>query len=217
MTIDEIDPDDYEVAVVPVRRPRLMTPLSWILAMLLTLGVGIYAGVLLQKRAAPATTAPTAAAGRARTGARAGAGIGGAGATGTGVTGTGVTGTGVAGTGGSGTAGANGFGGTRGSVVLVDQANSAIYIQDSQGNNVKIEISPQTVMQVSKTTTNINDYTVGATIVVVGKADADGTVAATAITEGGGFAGAGAGGGGSGGGGRGVAATGAAATPTTTP
>lgn len=165
------DPAQYETAEVPSRRQRLMNPLSWLLVVLLTLGVGFYAGVWVQKRAAPA-----AAGTSARTGGRQGAAAAAVGGT--------ATGGGGGGTGGFGNGGAGNGGGTRGSVILVDKANNAIYIQDAQGNNVKVTLEPQTIMKVGKTTTDVSDYAVGVTVVVLGTTDADGNMTATAITEG---------------------------------
>jgi hypothetical protein len=69
-------------------------------------------------------------------------------------------------------------------VVLVDAANHAIYIQDASGNAIKVTVGPDTVMKVSKATTDPSAYTVGATVTVTGAADADGNITATAITEG---------------------------------
>ena len=167
--------DDYETPDVPPRKPRVMTPLTWSLALLLTLGAGFYGGIWVQKRNTPAGTPASAFANRNRGGATGVAGTGGAG--------TGQQSGGQAAAASGGQAAAVG-GNTSGTIVLVDADHNAIYITDSQGSNIKVAISPSTAMKVSKATTAIGDYATGASVVVQGTADAEGTIAATSITEG---------------------------------
>jgi len=195
--IDAIDESQYETPEVPKGKPKLFNRLSMCLLFLLTLGGGFYGGVWMQKREAPAAAATgrTAATGANR--AALAAAFAAAGGTGAGA-GTGAGTGGGTGT-GTGTGAAAGAGGTRGTIVLVDAPNHAIYIQDAQGNAIKVAVNASTVMKVSKTTTDPNDYTIGATVTVTGATDADGNITATAISEGtargaGGFGGGGGGG-----------------------
>ncbi len=195
-----IDAGDYETPEVPARKPKMFNKLSVCLAFLLAASGGFYGGVYMQKRHTPATTAAST---------RGGFG-GGRNAAATAAGGTTTAGA-TAGAGATGGAAAGAGGGTRGTVVLVDAPNHAIYIQDSQGNAIKVAVSSDTIMKFSKTTTDPNDYAIGATVTVIGSTDAaTGNITATAITEGA------ARGGGGGGGGGGTATGGPATTASTT-
>ena len=159
--------DDYESPDVPPRKPRVMTPLTWSLALVLTLGAGFFGGIWVQKRNAPAATPASAFGNRNRNvGAGQATNAQGAGA---------QTGT------NNQTAGG---GNASGTIVLVDAEHGAMYITDSQGNNIKVTVSATTIMKVSKGTTAIGDYATGAAVTVAGTADADGTIAATSVTAG---------------------------------
>ncbi len=163
--------DDYESPDVPPRKPRVMTPLTWSLALVLTLGAGFFGGIWVQKRNAPAATPPSAFGNRNR--------VGGTGQS----TGQGTNAQNSGGQTGAGNQTAAG-GNTSGTIVLVDAEHNAIYLTDSQGNNIKVTVSAGTIMKVSKGTTTIGDYATGASIVVAGTVDAEGTITATSVTEG---------------------------------
>ncbi len=198
----EIDADNYETPEVPARKPKMFNKLSVCLAFLLAVSGGFYGGVYMQKRHTPTTTAASTRGGFGGGRNAAAAAAGGT--------------TAIAGATGGAAAGAGG--GTRGTVVLVDAPNHAIYIQDSQGNAIKVAVSSDTIMKFSKTTTDPNDYAIGATVTVIGATDAaTGNITATAITEG--AARGGGGGVGTGAGtaaGAGTATGGAATTASTT-
>ena len=65
---------------------------------------------------------------------------------------------------------------------LIDGTN--VYIQDNQGNAIKVTTAAGVVVNVSKVGT-IADLKPGDTVIVQGTTDADGNVAATSITAGG--------------------------------
>lgn len=126
---------------------------------------GFYAGARYEStRATPvAASTPAAAATGAATGATRGAGGGFAGASG----------------GGAG-AGAGGFGrGTFGQVTAISGAT--LTLQDAQGNQVKVQLSPSTTISKSVSGSQ-SDLASGQTVTVAGQRGADGTIAATAIT-----------------------------------
>jgi hypothetical protein len=89
-----------------------------------------------------------------------------------------------------GAATGGGFGGsggaTIGTVKLVDGNN--VYLTDSSGATVKVTLAPAASVTVTKKG-KLADLTPGTTVVVVGKTGTDGTVTATAVTQGGGFGG----------------------------
>jgi hypothetical protein len=72
----------------------------------------------------------------------------------------------------------------------VDGTN--VYVQDQQGNIVKVSTQPGMVVTVSKPGT-VADLKPGDTVVVRGQAGADGTVAATSLTTANGTGGLGGG------------------------
>lgn len=190
------DADDVEEIIV--HRKRLVTPLTWGLLFVLGLSLAFFGGVRVEKSQSSAGVASggsgfagaggRGAAGAAATGARAGAnptsgaGTGGAGGAG-----------GAAAAGGGGAATANGTGATFGQVKLVDGTN--VYVQDQQGNIVKISTQPGMVVTVSKPGT-VADLKPGDTVVARGQAGPDGTVAATSLATANGVGGFGGGGGG---------------------
>ena len=164
-----------------VKGTKVITPVTRILLAVLVAAAGFIGGVLVERSQQPAasTTASSGAAAFRAGGANAGAGAGGAG-------------------------GAGG-GATVGTITLVDGSN--IYVTTAQGDVVKVVTSPQTAISVSKTGT-VADLDPSTTVVVQGTADADGTVTASQITQGGaGFGGGGGGGGRRNGGGGGAGAS----------
>jgi len=81
-------------------------------------------------------------------------------------------------------------------VKLVDGKN--VYVQDAQGDTIKVTTSPSTTVTVTKAG-RTTDLAPGSTVIVQGKASADGSsMAATSISQSTGFGGGrfGAGGGG---------------------
>jgi hypothetical protein len=91
--------------------------------------------------------------------------------------------------GGTGSAGGSGpqagaGGATIGTVKLVDGNN--VYLTTTSGATVKVTLAKGGTVAVSKKG-SLADLTPGSTVVVVGRTASDGTVIATAVTEGGGF------------------------------
>ena len=197
------DLDEYEAPDAIVHRSRAMTPLTWGLLFLLTAVGGFLVGAKVQGSRSTTTTGAVAATGRAATAAGAAgstttvAGRGGQGSTASTVAG------GQAGQGAQATGGRNGgvpAGATVGQVKLVDGTN--LYLQDTQGDVVKVITAPGLAVAVSKPGT-IADLQPGDTVIVLGDTNADGSVNATSVRTGGAGAGFGGGGGGGGGGGTG--------------
>jgi hypothetical protein len=171
--IDDITPDENLVA--DVRRTRITTPLTRVLLALVVIAVAFLGGALLDRWQRPASSATSNLASIAG---RFGGGNGGA---------TGASGA-------SGASGAAGGGATIGTVKLVDGTN--VYVQDLQGNTIKVTTKPTTTVSVSKTG-KASDLAPGSTVIVQGKQNADGTsMAATSISQ---TTGLGGGGGGFGG------------------
>jgi hypothetical protein len=154
-TTADMDWDDD--SPLPPRQPKLFGAATWTLAGVLVAAGCFTLGARIGHDSAPAAAATTAgrtfAAGARTTGATAG-------------TASGRTGTGAAGVGG---------GGTFGQVQLVDGNN--IYIQDSQGNTIKITPAPTATITVNKPGTPA-DFKPGDNVVVQGAADANGNIAA---------------------------------------
>ena len=153
------DADWDDDSPLPPRRPKLFGKATWTLAGILVAAGCFTLGARIGHDSRPVAAA--AAPGRgAATGARAtGSAFGRA-----------ATGTGAAATGG---------GGTFGTVQLVDGNN--IYIQDSQGNVIKITPAPTATITVNKPGTPA-DFKPGDVVVVQGAADTDGNIAsATSI------------------------------------
>lgn len=206
-TIDSAEPvaeSDHELGrLLADRAPRAHLPWgTTVLAAAVLLAIGYVAGGYHYHNKTSGSSAAAAFPG-ARTGARAGAGaFGGFGAGGTGAgtgAGTGGTGTGViggtgagTGTGTGGTGGLGGLGGaTIGTVKLVDGNN--VYLTTAAGATVKVTLAPTATVTVTAKG-RLSDLAPGTSVVVVGATAADGTVTATAVTQGGGFGGARAGG-----------------------
>jgi hypothetical protein len=149
------DADWDDDSPLPPRRPKLFGKATWTLAGILVAAGCFTLGARIGYDSTPAAAA-TATGRGAATGARA--------------TGSGFA-RGAAGTG----AGATGGGGTFGQVQLVDGNN--IYIQDSQGNIIKITPAPTATITVNKPGTPA-DFKPGDSVVVQGTADSNGNIAA---------------------------------------
>lgn len=180
----ELDDD----SPLPPRRPRTITGVTWVL-MAGCLAAGAFAlGAKVGRDHAPTATATGATAalgGFGNRGAANGPTTTSAGRQGGATAATGAATGGAAGNAakGGGFGGGAGFGGgTFGTVKLVDGTN--VYIQDTNGNVIKVTTTPEAAITVSKRGTAA-DLKPGDTVVVQGTADADGTIAATAITAGG--------------------------------
>ena len=154
----DVDWDDD--SPLPPRRPKLFGAATWTLTGILV-AVGCFTlGARIGRDGAPAAAATTSGRGAAAGARPTAAGLGRAGAT--------------AGT-GAGAAAATGGGGTFGQVQLVDGNN--IYIQDGQGNTIKITPAPDATITVNKPGSPA-DFKPGDNVVVQGTADANGNIAA---------------------------------------
>jgi hypothetical protein len=175
--VDDITPD--ETLVADLRRTRLTTPVTRVLLGLVVVAAAMLAGAQLDRWQRPASSStPDFAAIAAQFGGR---GTGASGASGA--------------SGSTGAAGAFGAGGaTIGTVKLVDGTN--VYVQDLQGNTIKVTTKPSTTVSVTKTG-KTSDLAPGSTVIVQGKQNADGTsMAATSISQSAGLGAGGLGGGG---------------------
>jgi hypothetical protein len=175
---------------------RYYTRATAVLAALVLLAAGFFAGAQVQKNYGTSTNASGRTAGGSNLAGAGGAGnFGGGGfagrqggpngGTGTGgATGgtTGGTGTGGTGTGsGAGTGAAAGGGNvTTGTVKLVD--GTTVYIQTSDGTVVTVKTNGSTSVQVAQSGA-LSDLTPGAQVTVEGSAGSDGTVTATKVTK----------------------------------
>ena len=159
--LDDITPDESLLA--EVRKTRVTTPFTRVLLGLMVLSVGFLGGALVDRWQRPSSGASSnlqslAAQFRNR---------GGAGASGA-----------------SGASGA-GSGTTIGTVKLVDGTN--VYVQDAQGNVIKVTTNGNTQVTVSKTGT-VSQLEPGSAVTVQGKQSSDGTsMAATSISPSSGF------------------------------
>lgn len=183
--LDDITPD--ETLAADVRRTRITTPLTRVLLAFVVVAAAMLGGALLDRWQRPASTGTSSLASIAtQFGAPNGRGTGASGSPGaSGASGTGATALGAGGA-------------TIGTVKLVD--GNSVYVQDLQGNTIKVTTKPSTTVSVTKTG-KASDLAPGSTVVVQGKQNADGTsMAATSISQsaglGGGFGGGGAFGGG---------------------
>jgi hypothetical protein len=104
---------------------------------------------------------------------------------------------------GNAAGGGPGGGATVGTITLIDGTN--VYVTTAQGDVVKVLTNPQTTISVSKNGT-LSDLDPAKTVVVQGATNADGTVTASQITQGG-FGAFGGGGGRRGGGAGGTGGT----------
>ena len=159
-----------------VKDTKVITPLTRVLLVVVVAAAGFIGGVLVERNQQPAAVSTTNAAAAFR------AGGGGGNANG-----------------GGGAGGGGGGGATVGTITLIDGMN--VYVTTAQGDVVKVLTNPQTTISVSKNGT-VTDLDPSKTIVVQGTTNADGTVTASQITQGG-FGAFGGGGGRRGGGGTG--------------
>lgn len=170
------DPSSDDLATqLAARPPRAKLPWATLVLVAAVVGVGGFiAGAKVQDTAGttPATIPTGITAGAARGGA-----AGGAGAVG-----------GADGQGGD-PAGAMGGNATIGTVKLVD--GDTVYITDMSGNTVKVTTTGETSVQTTSEG-SVQDLTAGSTVVVRGETAADGSVAASSVSEGGLGSGAGA-------------------------
>jgi hypothetical protein len=161
--VSPVDMDWDDDSPLPPRRPNLFTPLSWALVAVLIGGGGFALGANVGKSKAP-TAAAVSTAARPTGNPPAGA-------------------TNAAGTAGGTTraAGTTAAGGTVGQVQLVDGNN--IYVQDSQGNVIKVTPAPGATITVNKPGTPA-DYKPGDTVTVQGTPDDNGNIpAATSVSS----------------------------------
>jgi hypothetical protein len=172
--LDEITPDEELLA--EVRRTRITTPTTRVLLALVVVAGAFLGGAQLDRWQRPSSAggatnfaAIAAQFGRGRAGAS-----GASGATGA--------------TGATGASGAFGAGGaTIGTVKLVDGSN--VYVQDLQGNTIKVTTKPTTTVSVTNTG-KASQLAPGSTVIVQGKQSADGSsLAATSISQSTGFGG----------------------------
>jgi hypothetical protein len=167
-------PDDEGIEAVlgfelppPVERPRRSrVNIATSVLAALTLAAGtFYAGVRVEKSHATSSTNGNLAAAFGRFAAARGAGAANTRATGT----------------GAGAAGAGaGAGVTVGQVKLVDGKN--VYVTDAAGGITKVVVGATATVTVSKAG-KVADVKPGDTVIVRGQAGADGTVAATSLSD----------------------------------
>ena len=143
-----------------VKDTKVITPLTRALLVLLLVAAGFIGGVLVERSQQPAATASSAAA-TFRAGTGNGQGNGG---------------------GNGGGAGGAGGGATVGTITLIDGGN--VYVTTAEGDVVKVITNPQTTISVSKDGA-LTDLDPSKTVVVQGTTNADGTVTASQITQGG--------------------------------
>jgi len=171
--------DDELGQLLAERAPR--TRLPWVTGVLVAailLSVGYVAGGYHYRHTSSSSSGFPAAGGLgARQGAFGGFGNGGPPGASTG------TGAGTGTAAGTGTQPAGG-GATIGTVKLVDGNN--IYLTSASGATIKVTLAKGGTVTVSKKGT-LADLTPGTPVVVVGATASDGTVNASAVTEGGGF------------------------------
>jgi hypothetical protein len=161
--------DDLGVALA--RRPRARVPsLTLLLGALLVAGLGFVGGAILGKHDAGSGSGSGLSASALRSEfARGGTGA----STGT----SGRTGTGFGGFGGGLFGSGNA---TVGSIKLVD--GSTVYIETAEGSIVQVSTSSSTKVTISSTGT-VKDLQPGDEVIVSGTKNANGTVAATTISQ----------------------------------
>jgi len=159
--LDDITPD--ETLAADVRRSRTTTPLTRVLLALVVVAVAMLGGALLDRWQRPASSGSSnlaAIAAQFRNGGPSGA--------------SGSSGNGAGSLGGP-------AGATIGTVKLVDGNN--VYVQDVQGNTIKVTTKPSTTVSVTRTG-KTSDLAPGSTVIVQGKQNSDGTsMAATRISQ----------------------------------
>jgi hypothetical protein len=181
--LDDLQPDESLLA--EVHRRRIVSPATRVLLALIVVAGAFLAGALVDRWQRPASSSSSAQSLLAQFRRGRGGASGASGATG------------ASGAGGSGLAalfgGGGGGGATVGTVELVDGRN--VYVQDAQGNVIKVTTTPATQVTISKTGT-VGQLAPGSTVIVQGTMNSDGTQeAATSISPSSGFGRFGGGGG----------------------
>ncbi|MDE3132155.1 MAG: hypothetical protein KGL16_13480 [Acidobacteriota bacterium] len=179
--------DDGYDDVLPVRkRPQYLTPLTALLMALILGGVGFYVGIRVEKSSASTTGGAGASAF-----ARAFSGAGGApgGASSSGSSGSRSSSRGAGNTGGSrsafrGAGGFAGFGGAAAGTVgtVSSVSGNTLYVQETGGNTVKVELSSATKITKSETVSKHEVYPHDQ-VVVSGSKSSNGTVHATSVSD----------------------------------
>ncbi|MGZ4763348.1 MAG: hypothetical protein ACXV7I_13000 [Ilumatobacteraceae bacterium] len=158
------DDESWDEETLPPPRARLMTPLTWALVILLSVGGGFALGAHMEKAHANSVAQAAFSAQLNQIRGRGGFGGAGAGAGGGGASGSGGQ------TGAPSAATAAGPAAT-GTIQLID--GRKVYVTDAQGN-IAIVVAPARL--------DISALKTGQHVVVQGTTSADGTIAATAIT-----------------------------------
>jgi hypothetical protein len=168
---DDADDSEYwDEEPLPPPRASVMTPVTWALVILMSLGVGFAVGARTERSHATSVAQAAVAAQFAQARNRAGGfGGGGFGQAGTGATGGAATG--GATTGGATTGGAAATPVASGTIKLID--GRKVYVADSAGN-IAIAVAPASL--------DISALKTGEQVAVQGTTGTDGTIAATAIT-----------------------------------
>lgn len=181
--LDQITPDQSLLA--DVRKTRITTPVTRALLALVVIGGAVLGGAVLERSQHKTSSSSNAQSLISQIRAAVGGGASGA----SGASGAGGGAAALFGGGGNG-------GATIGTVKLVDGSN--VYVQDIQGNTIKVTTSPSTKVTISKTGT-VNQLTPGSSVIVQGKQNASGTsMSATSISPSTGFGGGRPGAGGAG-------------------
>ncbi len=168
------DDETWDDETLPPPRAKLMTPLTWALVILLSIGGGFALGTHMEKAHANSVAQAAFNAQLAQIRGRGGFGGAGGGAAGSGATGGGAAA--GAGAGGGAQAGASSAAtatgpASTGTIQLID--GRKVYVTDAQGN-IAIAVAPASL--------DISTLKTGQQVVVQGTNNADGTIAATAIT-----------------------------------
>jgi hypothetical protein len=161
---------DGDLTVALARRPRVHLPsLTLTLTMVVVAGLGVLGGIFLGEHYGSSSGGSAASAFRAFAGAGAGASSS-AGAGGT------SSSSGFAGRAGS----LFGGGGTFGTIKLVD--GNIVYVQTSTGGIVQVSTSAATKVTISSSAP-VKDLLPGETVIVEGTKKANGSIAATSISQ----------------------------------
>jgi hypothetical protein len=162
---------DGDLTVALARRPRVHLPsLTLTLTIVVVAGLGCLGGIFLGEHFGSSTGGSAASAFRAFAGAGAGASPS-AGAGGT------SSSSGFAGRGGTGLFGG---GGTFGTIKLVD--GNIVYVQTAAGDIVQVSTSAATKVTISSSAP-VKDLLPGETVIVEGTKNANGSIAATSISQ----------------------------------
>jgi hypothetical protein len=179
--VDDITPD--EALLAEVRRTRITTPATRALLALVVIAGTFLAGAAVERWQHKTSSASSASSLIAQFRAAAAGGASGASGTSGASGASGASGTG----GGAGGLFGGGGNGTFGTIKLVDGSN--VYVQDAQGDTIKVTTKPSTTVSVTKDA-KVSDLTAGTTVVVQGTKSADGvSMAATSISQTTGFGG----------------------------